>query len=332
METFGLNATITEAMKNTMPTRALAYFFDGNMPADFNSLGFPLTARGLIENCSNAMVLTSYFAATDPRSTFFINAGTLIKAGDVVAQYRGEAVTVREGGNTNSIFADHIVWYPKSITCKNDYRDHNTFTAFMYKTNGEYGFDGLDTFIARTTENDEAIVFDYHTALSVNCFGIKQSTTVAQVASQFAVERWDGNAWVTIDTTPVNATGYLILRFAEVTASRFRIRKIATTGTAANIDVAFAYFGKFGFAANEVRKNVAAPKFAIIVPEHILATTLTNLQTRQNDMFGNRNTDTEHMIMCSAGTPDQNVYMRVNFPSSDEFNKYSYYLVTGQLL
>lgn len=332
METFGLNATITEAMKNTMPTRALAYLFDGNMPADFNSLGFPATARGLIENCSNAMVLTSYFVATDARSTFYVNAGSLIKSGDVVAQYRGEAVTVREGANTSSIFADHIVWYPRSITCKNDYRDHNTFTAFMYKTNGDYGFDGLDTFIGRTTENDEAIVFDYHTPRSVNCLGIKQSTVAGQVANQFIIERWDGNTWVLIDSTPANQTGYLIQRFADVTASRFRLRKVATTGTAANIDVAFAYFGKFGFTSAEIRKNVVAPKFAIIVPEHISSTTLTNLQTRQNDTFGNRVTDTEHMIMCSAGTPDQNVYMRVNFPSTDEFNKYSYYLVAGQLL
>jgi hypothetical protein len=332
METFGLNATITEAMKNTMPTRALAYLFNNTMPVDFNSLGFPLTAKGLIENCSNVLVLNSYFVNTEARSTYFTSSASLIKSGDVVAQYRGEPVTVREGANVSSSFADHVVWYPKSITCKNDYRDHNTFTCFMYKTNGEYGFDGLDTFIARTTENDEAIVFEYDTELSVNCFGIKQSTTVGQVANQFVVERWDGNTWVSIETTPANQTGYLIIRFAEVTASRFRIRKIATTGAVANIDVAFAYFGKFGFAQNELRKNVVAPKFAIIVPEHISATTLNNLITKQNDIYGNRNSDTDHLIMCSAGTPDQNVYMRVNFPSNDVNSKYNFYLVAGQLL
>jgi len=332
METFGLNATLTEAMKNTMPTRALAYFFDGNMPADFNALGFPLTAAGLIENCSNAMMLTSYFAAADARSTFYTGSGSYIKSGDVVAQYRGETVTVRDGASTNSIFADHLVWYPKSITCKNDYRDHNTFAAFMYKTNGDYGFDGLDTFIARTTENDESIVFEYHTPRNVNCFGIKQSTTAGQVANQFVIERWDGAGWLTLETTPANATGYLIMRFAEVVGTRFRIRKIATTGTAANIDVAFAYFGKFGFTAPDIRKNVVAPKFAIIVPEQVAAATYTNLFSKQNDIYGNRNSNTEHMIMCSAGTPDQSVYMRVNAPSTDEYNKYSYYLVTGQLL
>lgn len=331
METFGLNPTITEAMKNTMPTRALAYFFDSDMPADFNSLGFPLTATGLIENCSNAMILNSYFVNTDPRSTFYISSLSMIKSGDLIAQYSGEPVTVRNGANTESSFEDHLVYYPKSITCKNDYRDHNTFTAFMYKTNGDYGFDGLDTFIARNIENDEAIVFDYHTAIGVNCFGIKQSTTAAQVASQFVIERWDGSNWITLETTPVNQTGYLIMRFAEVTASRFRIRKLVATG-AANIDVAFAYFGKFGHAENDIRKNVVAPKFAIIVPEHISASTQTNLMSKQNDIYGNRNSNTEHMIMCSAGNPVQNTYMRVNFPTQDAGSKYNYYLVTGQIL
>lgn len=332
MKTFGLNATFTEALKNTMPTRAMAYFFNGTMPASFNALGFPLTTKALMENCANACMLSAYYSATDARSTFYTGISNLIKSGDIVATYRGETVTVKEGPATSTLFDDHIVWYPKSITCKNDYRDHNTFMACMYKTNGEYGFDGTDTFIARTTENDESIVFEYNTPRQVNCLGLKQSTTSSQVAYQFVVEYWNGSAWVTIDNTPTNQIGYLILKFATVTSNLFRLRKVSTTGTAANIDIAFAYFGKFNFIAADVRKNVAAPKFAIVVPEHISSATYTNLFGKQNDTYGNRNMDTEHLIMCSAGTPDQNVYMRVNFPNTDEYNKYGYYLVSGQIL
>ena len=330
MKTFGMNPTLVEAFKNIMPTRNLAYFFDGAMPADFNSLGFPLTAAGLIENCKNACVVTSYF--TDNRNVNFVNAASLVKSGDLVAAYRGEAVTVKDGASTQTFFDDHLVYYPSKITCKGDYKDHNTFMAAMYKIQGDYGFDGLDTFIARTTENDETIEFEYHTARAVNCFGIKQSATLAQVMYQFHVEYWNGSAWTLIETSPINQVGYWILKFAEVTATRFRIRKVSTTGTAANVDLAFAYFGKFNYIAGDIRKNVVAPQFAIIVPEHISAATLTNLIAKQNDTYGNRNQDTEHLIMCSAGLPNQNVYMKVNTPSTDEYNKYSYYLVAGQIL
>lgn len=330
MKTFGMNPTLVEAFKNIMPTRNLAYFFDGAMPEDFNSLGFPLTAAGLIENCKNACVVTSYF--TDNRNVNFVNAASLVKSGDLVAAYRGEAVTVKDGASTQTSFDDHLVYYPSKITCKGDYKDHNTFMAAMYKTQGDYGFDGLDTFIARTTENDETIEFEYHTARAVNCFGIKQSATLAQVMYQFHVEYWNGSDWTLIETSPINQVGYWILKFAEVTATRFRIRKVSTTGTAANVDLAFAYFGKFNYIAGDIRKNVVAPQFAIIVPEHISTATLTNLISKQNDTYGNRNQDTEHLIMCSAGLPNQNVYMKVNTPSSDEYNKYSYYLVAGQIL
>jgi hypothetical protein len=330
MKTFGMNPTLVESFKNIMPTRNLAYFFDGTMPADFNSLGFPQTAAGLIENCKNACVITSYF--TDNRNVNFVNAGSLIKSGDLVAVYRGEVVSVKDGASNPTAFDDHLIYYPRKITCKNDYRDHNTFMSVMYKMQGDYGFDGLDTFIARTTENDETIEFEYDTPRAVNCFGIKQSTTAAQVMYQFHIEYWNGSAWTLIDTSPINQIGYWIVKFAEITATRFRIRKVSTTGTAANIDLAFAYFGKFGFSAGDIRKNVAVPQYAIIVPEHISAATYTNLLSKQNDTYGNRNQNTEHLIMCSAGLPSQSVYMKMNAPTTDEYNKYNYYLVVGQII
>lgn len=330
MKAFGLNQCIVEGLKNVTPTRALLYLFDGNMPADFNSLGFPSTAAGLIENCSNATFVTSYNITQD--RMHYVGAGALIKSGDIVATYKGEVVAMRESGFTLASFPNHLVWYPKSIACKLDYRDHNTFGACMYKTQGDYGFEGLDTFIGRTVDNNETIEFEYHTARTVDCFGIKQSNVAAQVMYQFAIEYFNGTDWVTIETSPANQLGYYIEKFTPVTATRFRIRKIATTGTAANVDIAFAYFGLIAFTNGDIRKNVVAPKYAILVPEHIGVATQTNLLQKQNDSYGNRNLTTEHMIMCSAGTPDQNVYMRMNFPTTDELDKYGYYLVTGQIL
>lgn len=330
MKAFGINQCIVEGLKNVTPTRALLYLFDGTMPANFDEITFPLTAEGLINNCSNASFLTSYNITQE--RMHYVSAGALIKSGDIVAKYKGEVVILREAGFNLSMFPDHIVWYPKAISCKLDYRDHNTFGACMYKSQGDYGFDGLDTFIGRTVDNNETIEFEYHTAREVNCFGIKQASAAAQVMFQFAIEYHNGTDWVTVVLSPQNSVGYYIEKFPQVTATRFRIRKISTTGTAANVDIAFAYFGKFDFEPEDIRKNVVAPKYAILVPEHIGIATQTNMLQKQNDSYGNRNLNTEHMILCSAGTPSQNVYMRINFPSTDELDKYSYYLVTGQIL
>lgn len=330
MKTFGMNATLVESMKNIAPTRLFAYYFDSAMPANIQAIPFDKTAAGLIENCNNAGMLNQYF--TTNQSVNLTSVSNLIKSGDLVAQYRGEAVVFKDGVTTATSFPDHLVYYPKSITCKGDYRDHNTFNSFMYKTAGDYGFDGLDTFIARTTENDEAIVFEYHTPRTVNCFGIKQSLTLLQTLFQFHIEFWTGSAWTLIETSPQNQLGYWLVKFAEVTATRFRIRKISTTGTAANADIAFAYFGKIGFVGGDVRKNVAKPRWALLVPEHIAAATLTNLQLRQNDTYSSRFLNTEHMIMVSAGDLSESTFLRMNFHSTDEYSKYEYNMVLGQIL
>lgn len=334
MYVFGATETIVAGMQVNFPanTNMLVYAFDGVPPTDFNSMGFAPTAANLIQNCKNAFLTTvSYPSISEVQLT---QRSTLVKGADIVAKYVGESVSVYQGGSVVSTnFADHLVYGPSNFKAYGDYRDHKLFELFMFKQGNEANFAGLTTsFVTVSTNSNETFEFEYNRPISVNCFGIKQGTAANTFMRQMVIEQFDGTNWVELVTSVLNVAGYQIIRFPEVTASRFRIRKLAS-GTAGTVLMAFAYFGKFDYTAGDIAYNLQLPTWAVVVPDFTSATVLTNLKAKLVDSYGNNPFDSEDFcFLVSASGVAGSGRLRFNAPvQANNDSKFDLYLAHGQL-
>lgn len=335
MEAFGINETLVAGFQMNFPTgnNMLVYLFDSDAPTDFNDMGFAPTAANLIRNCSNAVMANISYPTV--RELQLTQRSSLIKGGDLVAKYIGEAVSVYENGSlVGSSFPDHAVYAPKAIINKGDYRDHKMFELCMYKQASDLNFAGAASYITVSTDANETIEFDYDRPVEANCFGIKQGTAANTFMRQMVLERWDADTseWVEIVTTVLNVAGYQIVRFAPVTATRFRVRKLAS-GAAGTVTLAFAYFGKFGHVPGDLMYSMAVPKWAVVVPDFTAAAVMTGIQNRLLDMYGNNTVITEDFcIMVDASDLLGTGRLRINPPVQVQRDyKFDYYLAFGQL-
>lgn len=334
MHVFGATETMIAGMQVNFPanTNMLVYAFEGTPPTDFDDIGFSANAANLIQNCKNAFLTTlSYPSVSEVQLT---QRSSLLKGADIVAKYAGETVNVYQGGSVVSTnFANHLVYGPSNFKAYGDYRDHKLFELFMYKQSSEANFAGLTTsYVTVSTNTNETFEFEYNRPIDVNCFGIKQGTAANTFMRQMVIEYYNGSAWVELVTSVLNVTGYQIIRFPEVTATRFRIRKLAS-GTAGTVLMAFAYFGKFDYEAGDVQYNLAVPTWAVIVPDFTSATVLTNLKAKLIDSYGNSPFDTDDFcFLVSASGIGGNGRLRFNAPvQANNDSKFDLYLAYGQL-
>lgn len=333
MQAIGINQTILAGFQMNFPanTNMLVYLFDTPIPNDFNDMGFAPTPANLIRNCSNAVLASlSYPTITEAQ---LAQRASLIKSADLVAKYTGEAVAVYQNGAVlGGTYENHLVYAPKQISCWNDYRDHKLFEQCMFKISSDSNFAASATYMTVSTVDNEAIEFDYDRPIDVNCFHVKQGTAANTFIRQIALDYWTGTAWTEILTTVLNVAGQQFVKFTEVTASKFRMRKRAS-GTAGTVSLGFAYFGKTGFAPEDVMYNMAVPQWAIIVPDYNATAVLTGMQARMLDMYNKNNvTSPDFAFMASASGLAGTGRLRFNAPvqAQNDF-KFDYYLAFGQL-
>jgi hypothetical protein len=327
METFGLNASIVAGIQNIYGSSGVVYLFDSDMPENFNQID----TKFLIEN---SRLISSVNLSAKPNTSYLsiTSKGNYVKNADVIAKYKGEPAIYFDGTKNFTAYPDHLVYYPKSITCKNDDRDHQTLLNFMYKQVDDYGYTGLDTNILRHVEDGEFIVFEYDQTVEVNCFGVKQDSANGTQFIKLDLEYWDQNTWIPITSTPNEINGYYIIKFNAVTSNKFRLRKSISAGTATvKIKVAFAYFGKIDYILSDIRINISEMKWGMLMPDP-LSSYLNNAIQKQNDVYSQINQDTKHYILCSAGTMDANKELKLSTKNLNSgSDRYGQTLILGQI-
>lgn len=327
METFGLNASIVAGIQNIYGSSGVVYLFDSIMPMDLSNIDTKFLQE-------NSKIVSSVNLYVKPNTSFlFITSkGNYIKNADLIAKYKGEPANYFDGSKSFTAFPDHVVYYPKLITCKNDDRDQQTLLNFIYKNVDDYGYNGLDTNILRHTENDETIVFDYDSAINVNCFGIKQDYASGQQFVRLFLEYWNGSTWIQITSTPTEVLGYYVLKFSSITSNKFRLRKAISAGSVVTkIKIAFAYFGKIDYLESDVRVNIFDIKWGILAADPI-SNYLPNAVQKQNDVYSQVNQDTKHYVLLEAGSLSGNTQLVLSEKNlNEEQDKYGQYLISGKL-
>lgn len=331
METFGLNASIVAGIQNIYGGNGIIYLFDSIMPMELSNID----AKFLQENSKIVSSVNLNVKPNTNTNTSFLSItskGNYIKNADVIAKYKGEPANYFDGSKSFTTFPDHVVYYPKSITCKNDDRDQQTLLNFIYKNVDDFGYNGLDTNILRHTENDETIVFEYGNPINVNCFGIKQDYVSGQQFVGLFLEYWNGATWTQITSTPNEILGYYVLKFASVTSNKFRIRKAIFAGNiTSKIKLAFAYFGKIDYNESDVRVNISDIKWGILTADP-LSSYLPNAIQKQNDVYSQVNQDTKHYVLLEAGSLSGSTQLVLSEKNlNEEQDKYGQYLISGKL-
>lgn len=334
MEIYGLRKSVIAGFQQNFPANnyMLLFIFNGTPPSDFNTLPFTKTYKSLVQNCVAAH--KGVLNYPDVFSCNLSQAASLIKFGDLIANYNGETCSYYiDGVASGSVFPQHVVYAPQNIDHQNnlygEYSALKTFEACMYKQSSDAGYTPQATFMP-VNSNDDIIEYDYGRTVSVDFFAVNQGTAANTYMRNIAVEYFDGTNWLPVLTTPTNVGGFQLHKFNAVTASKFRARKIVS-GAAGTVQLGMMYFGSTVFDENNLYYQDPAPTYAIAVPDFVSTTLIANLQAKLADGYGRAENVSEYFFMLmDASTIDGKVILSEP-DSSQPSLKFNYNLINAEL-
>lgn len=271
MEIFGLQKSFVHSYSKLSTKAGYIFLFESEPVVD-------------LENTSYAQLLTACEAV------MHVSTVTSVDAKNIGIQYSAfipksatmkqpeSALSVREPDNSlSNTLPKHLVYSPDSITLdNNDELIMNWYEASAYKVSGDFNAAAINVSLSQTTP----VEYIFNSPVTVDCFVIKQTTPIRACK----LEAFVAGEWVIIAASYTATTATAALRFAKVTATRFRYTQLFNGG----ISLSCAYFGLVDFVEADKREKLFNFTKGIFCPslKNTLANVLLNCTTSTLDAVG----------------------------------------------
>ena len=271
MEIFGLQKSFVHSYSKLSTKAGYIFLFESEPAIN-------------LESTSYAQLLTACDAV------MHVSTVTSIDSKNIAAQYSAfipkwatmeqpvSALSVREVDNSLSTsLPAHLVYSPDSITLAgNDELSMNWYEASAYKVSSDFNSAAISIQLAPNTP----VEYVFNSPVTVDCFVVKQTTAIRACK----LEAFVNGVWTTISESFTAPNANAALRFAKVTATRFRYTQLVAGAT----NISCAYFGLVDFVEADKRVKLFDFMRGVFCPslKNTLANVLLNCTTSTLDAVG----------------------------------------------